>query len=536
MNRGQRPKLQQREAHVMPPRVSRKHPSGLVPKSDYSARPNNRRLSMRRTAVAAAVITIAGLIGISAVNWAFAVDPEVPKPWFAPYADVSLKPSHSWEDPRHNPARDVVLSFIVADHASPCTPSWGGYFTTAQAATALELDRRIARVRGRGGDVIVSFGGARNSELATACTDVGALTNAYRTVIDRYDVVTVDLDIEGSNLTNVDGRQRRAEALATLQREARSKKRELAVWLTLAATTGGLPVEGVRMVDAVLKAGLDLSGVNIMTMNYGPSRSGNQSMLDATKAALRAGRRQVGDAYKRAGIRLRDKQVWAKIGATPMIGQNDVPTDLFSLEDATGLASFLRSSGMGRLSLWSLNRDNRCGPNTDSGQASDFCSGVEQKPLSFTGLLNQLQGRPASAAKTRTVPDTSREIVDDPALSPYPIWNNDRSYPEGRKLVWRGQVYASKWWNQHQLPDAPVDSENDTPWRLVGPVLLREKPIPTTTLAPGTYPAWDHGKAYDKGARILLDGVGYEAKWWVRGEPPNRDVPNEYDTAWKPLA
>jgi chitinase len=90
--------------------------------------------------------------------------------------------------------------------------------------------------------------------------------------------------------------------------------------------------------------------------------------------------------------------VWAKIGATPMIGQNDVATDLFTLDDAKQLVGFVRSTGMGRVSMWSINRDQRCGPNTDGGQASDFCSGVDQKPLNFLGALDQLEGRSGTAA------------------------------------------------------------------------------------------------------------------------------------------
>jgi chitinase len=135
----------------------------------------------------------------------------------------------------------------------------------------------------------------------------------------------------------------------------------------------------------------------------------------------------------------------------------------------------------------------------------------------------------------RTVPDTSREVSDDATRSPYPIWNTEKAYPLDRKVVWRGQVYVSKWWNQNHMPDAPVDTEDDTPWRLVGPVLLNERPIPTTTLAPGTFPRWSNTIAYDKGTRGLLNGYGYEAKWWTRGEP-DKDVPNEWETPWKPLA
>ena len=41
--------------------------------------------------------------------------------------------------------------------------SWGTYATLDGAAATMDLDRRIAQVRGQGGDAVVSFGGASNT-------------------------------------------------------------------------------------------------------------------------------------------------------------------------------------------------------------------------------------------------------------------------------------------------------------------------------------------------------------------------------------
>ena len=74
-----------------------------------------------------------------------------------------------------------------------------------------------------GGDAMISFGGLTNSELALACTDQGALTDAYRAVIDRYDASVIDLDLEGGALTDTASIDRRAAAIATIQQEKRAK-------------------------------------------------------------------------------------------------------------------------------------------------------------------------------------------------------------------------------------------------------------------------------------------------------------------------
>ena len=59
---------------------------------------------------------------------------------------------------------------------------------------------------------------------------------------------------------------------------------------------------------------------------------------------------------------LSDKTLWSKIAATPMIGQNDLPRR--GLRDSTppaALNTFVRDQELGRLSMWSLNRDITCG-------------------------------------------------------------------------------------------------------------------------------------------------------------------------------
>ena len=61
----------------------------------------------------------------------------------------------------------------------PCTPSWGAAYSLADAASSLDLDRRVARLQQLGGTVAVSFGGLANQELAVTCTDPAQLKAAY---------------------------------------------------------------------------------------------------------------------------------------------------------------------------------------------------------------------------------------------------------------------------------------------------------------------------------------------------------------------
>ena len=116
------------------------------------------------------------------------------KSWAVPYVDVTLTPTFEFQDPDVNPAQDVALAFVVADPKDGCSPSWGGAYTPDEAAASLELDRRISQLRAGGGNIMLSVGGAANTELAVACTDQARLTDAYRQLITRYDLDTLDLE------------------------------------------------------------------------------------------------------------------------------------------------------------------------------------------------------------------------------------------------------------------------------------------------------------------------------------------------------
>ncbi|MFB9745877.1 chitinase [Leifsonia shinshuensis] len=504
-----------------------------APESD-----SGRRLSPWRVigaALVAVVVVSAGVVGFQ--WWSARASVDV-KPWFASFVDVTATPKYGFENLGATSTKDAVLSFIVSDQTNPCTPSWGGAYTMDQARGSLDLDRRIARLQQQGGTVAVSFGGQRNEELAVGCTDPTELKNAYAAVVDRYKVGTVDLDLEGDGLVNADATARRATAIHDLQQERRASGKNLAVWLTLPVSPTGLTLDGTNAVAAMLKAKVDLAGVNLMTMDFGNAKDEGKSMAATAEAALTAAQKQLGVLYDRAGTHQSDPSLWAKIGATPMIGQNDDEGQVFGLADARTLNAWAVSTGIGRMSMWSANRDKTCGSNyVDTSVVSDACSGVNQGKETFAGLLSKgFDGRIAlGEGAVTTAEPTSAAEADDPAHSPYPIWSTSSSYLKGTKVTWHHNVYQAKWWTKGDVPDNPVLNAWETPWELVGPVLPGETPIPQPTLPPGTYPNWSGETAYDKGARILFDGVPFEAKWWTKGDSPEAASANPDSSPWAPL-
>ena len=275
-----------------------------------------------------------------------------------------------------------------------------------------------------------------------------------------------------------------------------------------------------------------------MTMNYGESRSPRTGMLEATQDALIATAAQVRDVWSEQGLELSEAASWAHVGATPMIGQNDVPEDLFTLEDAHGLAQFAEARGLGRLSLWSINRDTACGASfTGVSVLSNNCSGVDQEPQAFTRALAA-----ASAGATapgspevidREVPPTP--VVDDPETAPFPIWRPTAPYPAGYRVVWRGQVYEARFYTAGTDPSGAAAAGQASPWTLLGPVTPADGPIePVPTVTDVTDP-WSPVTVYQRGDRVLFEGLPYEARWASVDEPPPTLFPVEVDRAWEPL-
>ena len=501
-----------------------------------------RRLSLLRVSIALAVLLIVTTGSTYAVAQRLMTPPTVstPTPWFAAYVDVTATPRFEFEQISGTPQRNVMLSFIVSLPTNPCMPSWGAAYSLAQATTSLDLDRRIALLQEQGGHVAVSFGGRDNSELAVGCTDPTQLTNAYKSVIDRYHLDTIDLDLESSNLTDSAAMARRATALAKLQAEQRAAGKPLAIWLTLPVTPQGFTTADTNCITTLLAKGVDLAGVNSMVMDYGASLTSGQTMLSGSESALTSAHRQLGDLYDRAGISLASASLWAKLGATPMIGQNDVADETFTLDDAQALNQFALSHGIGRMSMWSANRDSTCGTNYVYITAvSDSCSGVAQNPQQFAGTLSAgFHGNIADNAGLVTTADAYNkdpQQPDDPATSPYQIWTPSGAYLAGVEVVWRHMVYRAKWWTQGDVPDAPVSQSWQTPWELVGPVMPGEKPVPQPTLPAGTYPNWSGTAIYTDGQRVLFNGVPYQAKWWNQGQSPAAAASDPTGSPWVPL-
>lgn len=302
------------------------------------------------------------------------------RPWFAPYVDLTVATVPRFQDPAANPSRHVVLGFILAGAHGGCTPTWGGLSTLDQATT---LNTWISQAQAAHEQVLVSFGGAEGSDLAAGCADAAKLEGAYRAVVDRYNLSTIDLDVEGPASLNPTVMARRAQAIAAVQRGRTTAGEPLAVWLTLTVSPSGLEPDGVAAIQQMLLAGVKIAGVNVLAFDYGPL--GDQTLLSASERALTATAAQLQSLYRSHHIDTGDDGAWPELGATIMVGRTDTAGQVWQISDARALYGFASAHHLGRLSEWSLGRDQPC-----SGaprQPSDACSGVPQHPLEFSENL-----------------------------------------------------------------------------------------------------------------------------------------------------
>lgn len=301
-------------------------------------------------------------------------------PWFAPYVDLTLSTVPRFQVLAANPSRHVVLGFILAGARDRCAPTWGGLATLDQAAT---LNTWIRQAQVADEQVVVSFGGAEGSDLAVGCSDPTELEAAFESVVARYSLSTIDLDVEGPAALNSTVTARRAQAIAAVQRGRTTAGKPLAVWLTMTVSPSGLGPDGVAAIQQMFAAGVKIAGVNVLAFDYGPLAG--QTLLSASESALAGTATQLESLYRSHHIGTGHDGVWPDLGATIMEGRTDTAGQIWSISDAQALYAFAVAHHLGRLSEWSLGRDQAC-----SGarpQPSDSCSGVSQRPLEFSESL-----------------------------------------------------------------------------------------------------------------------------------------------------
>jgi hypothetical protein len=136
----------------------------------------------------------------------------------------------------------------------------------------------------------------------------------------------------------VTGITRTSSAIAGLQ----AANPGLTISYTLPVLPTGLTADGLNLLASAKHDGVKIDVVNIMAMDYGPSvDNGGRMALNAIQAAIAT------------EAQISSLGLSAKIGITPMIGVNDVASEVFTLADAQALLDYAQTdSNVVRLSMW----------------------------------------------------------------------------------------------------------------------------------------------------------------------------------------
>jgi Cellulose binding domain/Glycosyl hydrolases family 18 len=294
---------------------------------------------------------------------------------FAPYVDTSLFPPFSLTGAaQQTGVKQFNLAFVVSGGGG-CTPEWGGVTALGSDPVAAQL----SALRAMGGDVRISFGGANGSELALTCTSASQLQAAYQQVISTYGVDKLDFDIEGAAIANAAANSRRDQALAALQ----AQDKGLQISFTLPVLPSGLTTDGVSVLTGAVQAGVQISAVNVMAMDYGDGAAPNPAGQMGTFAIDAA---TATDAQVASVMGISDDAAWPKIAVTPMIGVNDTSSEVFTVANAQQLVAFAQSKHLAWLSMWSAARDQQC-PGGAQPSAEPTCSSIAQSPDAFMTAL-----------------------------------------------------------------------------------------------------------------------------------------------------
>jgi chitinase len=222
-----------------------------------------------------------------------------------------------------------------------------------------------------GGHVKASFGGALGTYIETGCADASALAKAIGDFVTATGITDLDFDIEQDAWQTDSANDMRAKALKMVQD---SKNIKVAFTLEAVPATG-LTDRGKSVVSRTVAAGVRVSHVNLMTMDYGDS-FGGKPMAPVVIGSLNGVHYQLQTIIP--GIT--SQQAWNMVGVIPMIGKND-DAEIFSLADARTVAQFAVDNKLGLVSFWSIDRDQPCGAGREA------CNSVSTSNFEFTKIF-----------------------------------------------------------------------------------------------------------------------------------------------------
>ena len=225
---------------------------------------------------------------------------------------------------------------------------------------------------------IVSTGGAAG--VFTCSTNAG-----MKTFIDRYmsaNMVGVDFDIEGGQTAD------QISSLVNTLVYVKTFYPNLRISFTLASSAdstdshASLNSTGDLVVKTAEAAGLDFY-VNLMAMDYGDTASPSVCVINSTTNQCDMGLSAI-QAVKNLQYTYGIPN--NRVEVTPLIGNADVPNEVFTLDDAQVVAQYVKANNLAGYHYWSYDRDTPCdSTNTNSTTTCNLAPSAT--PLAFNNTI-----------------------------------------------------------------------------------------------------------------------------------------------------
>jgi chitinase len=416
----------------------------------------------------------------------------------------------------------ATLAFVVS----------AGGCTVDDSISKMQSD--IVAFQNAGGRVIISFGGANGTYLESTCT-VTQLTNLIDGMLQTTGVRAIDFDVEGGQLGNPALNTTRNAVIKAL----RVKYPNLYVSLTLPSVPvhpswggGGLDHYGVAAVQSAATAGATLDIVNLMTMDFGGSYHNGSTMAQLTQSAANAAIAQLATVYPGKT----NAQLWAMLGITPMIGNNDVAGETFTTADAVTITQFAQQKGVGHLSYWALQRDR-----PGSGSLALY-SQVPQTLYQFYNTFKVATGPveplPATLAVTAVYSGDTTKITTQPNITVQAVCTTSGTKTTTFKPPAGGSITGLVGGESCALTEtALAGAVLATGYSLSAPAAATFTPASPVFLFNGANavnvtnkvlggsggtcePAWNANTVYTGGNKVSRFNVNYTANWWTQNNDP----------------
>jgi chitinase len=337
------------------------------------------------------------------------------------------------------------MAFILA--GGGCTPAWNG---TDPVPGDTQVAAVINGVRADGGDVIVSAGGYNGTKLGQVCGTAAATAAAYQQVISAYGLHAFDFDLEEPEIENSAAIANELGAAQILQRNNPG----LFVSITMPSIATGANYFGQQLLDEAQTLGFTPNDYTIMPFDGGFNGGSSQvSALQGFNAQL----------MKTFGWS--SSQAYAHEGFSGMNGRTD-SAEYFYQGDFQTVLSFAQSTGLGRFTFWSVNRDRECNPPDNNGSLSSECSSVTQNPWDFTAYTVAFAKsapvtEPTSSPTPTPTSTTPSSTPTAPGACAAAAWSSSATYVSGDVVAYNGDQWTANQWNYDEVPGGPAGAWNN---------------------------------------------------------------------------